>query len=113
MRRDKLYISDMMEACSDIAEFIEDIDFDDFITDKLRTSAVLQKLMVIGEAATRISDDMQGKYPEVEWPVIAGMRNRLVHGYFAVEWPLVWTAVQDEVPVLRKRLQEIISADFK
>ena len=99
------------EACEDVDEFISEVSYDDFIKDKLRTSAVLQKLMVIGEAAARISDDMRDKYPDIEWFVIAGMRNRLVHGYFAVEWPLVWTAVQEEVPALRERLKEIISAD--
>lgn len=51
MRRDRLYLSDMLEACEDVDEFISEVSYDDFIKDKLRTSAVLQKLMVIGEAA--------------------------------------------------------------
>lgn len=108
MRREELYLADILEACDDLAEFTAGISYHAFLDDKLRMSAVMQKLMVIGEAAARVSEEFRASHPEVEWPAIAGLRNRLVHGYFRVEWDIVWTAATQEAPVLRRQIAEIL-----
>ena len=84
MRPEKLYLADILEASDAILRFIEPIKEDEFLSDELRQSGVLQKLIVIGEAAARVSKELQAKYPEVEWPDIIGFRNIAVHEYFAV-----------------------------
>ena len=66
MRRDKLYLADMVEACDDIAEFVQDHDLASFTESKVVRGAVLQKLIVIGEAATRVSADRNRCYREIE-----------------------------------------------
>jgi len=111
MRRDKLYIADIVEACDDIAEFIGDHDLASFAESKVTRSAVLQKLIVIGEAAARLSEDFKHRYKEPAWAEIAGLRNRVVHGYFSVEWPIVWVAATEEVPVLRLQVAHILDTD--
>ena len=108
MRREELYLADIQEACDDLAEFTTGISYDAFLDDRLRMSAVMQKLMVIGEAAARVSDEFRKAYPEVDWAAIAGLRNRLVHGYFRVEWDIVWAAATQEAPVLRGQIAEIL-----
>jgi uncharacterized protein with HEPN domain len=108
MRREQLYLADMLEACDDLAEFTAGITYDAFLGDKLRMSAVMQQLMVIGEAAARVSDEFRASCPEVEWAAVAGLRNRLVHGYFRVEWDIVWAAATQEAPVLRRQIAEIL-----
>ena len=77
--------------------------------DKLIQSAVLQKLIVIGEAASKLPSDYRDAHPEVEWQEIAGLRNRIVHAYFSVEWPIIWAAATEEAPALRKQIAEILS----
>ena len=108
MRRDKLYLHDIVEACDDIAEFVQDHDLASFAESKVVRGAVLQKPIVIGEAATRLSADLKRRCREVEWAEIAGLRNRVVHGYFSVEWPIIWVAATEEVPLLRKQVARML-----
>jgi len=111
MRRDKLYLADIVQACDDIAEFIEGQSLPSFAENKLVRSAVLQNLIVIGEAATKISPELKGQYNDIEWSEIAGLRHRVVHGYFSVEWPIIWVAAAEEVPALRQQITRILDND--
>lgn len=111
MRRERQYLADMLEACDDLAEFVAGVEYNEFLHEKLRLSAVLQKLMVLGEAAARVSDDLRERYPAVEWAAIAGLRNRLVHGYFNVDWEIVWVAATEEAPALAEQLRSILGGE--
>lgn len=48
------------------------------------------------------------KYPELNWKAIAGMRDHLIHGYFGIDYDIVWDVVENKVPVLRKQIEEIL-----
>ncbi|MDO8585726.1 MAG: DUF86 domain-containing protein [Armatimonadota bacterium] len=109
MRREALYLADMLEACDDLSEFVEMTSLQDLPLNKLVRSAILQQLMVIGEAAARLPKEFRDKHSDVEWARISSFRNRIVHGYFQVDWSLVWVAATEEVPVLRQRIAEIIA----
>jgi uncharacterized protein with HEPN domain len=91
MRREELYLTDIVEAADTIQRFIEGVQREDF-DDELRRSAVLQKLIVIGEAAARLPREFTERHPEVEWADIVGFRNIAVHEYFSVNWSIVWVA---------------------
>ena len=109
MRHDRLYLGDIVGAADAIARFIADMDDDsDFFTDELRQSAILQKLIVIGEAASRVSDNLRAAHPEVEWADIVGFRNIAVHAYFSVKWEIVWVTATEDVPRLREQVQRIL-----
>ena len=113
MRPEKLYLLDIIEAAEAIGRFCEPIGEDEFLQDELRQSAVLQKLIVIGEAAARLPGDFRERHKEVEWEDIVGFRNIAVHEYFAVLWQIVWnTAVQD-VPELRKKILFILANEYQ
>jgi uncharacterized protein with HEPN domain len=111
MRREQVYLADMLEACDDLADFVCDTGYEGFLTDKLRQSAVMQKLMVIGEAAARVSEEFRQAHPEIEWAAIAGLRNRIVHGYFNIDWDIVWKAATAEAPALRSQVASILGVD--
>ena len=101
MRRDELYLADIVEAAEDIAEFVAGLTFQAFLDNKMVRSAVLQKLIVIGEAASRVSSSLRERYDAVDWEGVASFRNRAVHGYFGLDWQIVWTAATSETPLLR------------
>lgn len=112
MRREDLYLYDIVEAADAIARFTAQTSQAQFADDDLTSSAVLQKLLIIGEAATRLSDDFKSKTREVPWREIVGFRNIAVHAYFAVDWEMVWrTAIQD-APMLREKIADILKRDF-
>ena len=112
MRPEALYLDDMVEAADAVARFLAGIDQAAFLDSDLHQSAVLQKLMVIGEAAARLSPEFRSAHAEVEWADIIGMRNAAAHAYFGVNWSIIWaTAVQD-VPRVRGQVSAILEADY-
>ena len=112
MRHERLYLNDISEAAEHIAAFIAGVDFAEFLQSELLRSAVVQKLMVIGEAAAHVSEVLASRYPEVPWPQIIGFRNILVHAYFGIDWEIVWLAATNRCPVLREQVRAILTAEF-
>ena len=113
MRSDKLYLLDIVEAAGAIARFCEQVDEEMFMRDELRQSAVLQKLIVIGEAAARLSNEFQASHNEIEWVDIIGFRNIAVHEYFAVLWQIVWNTALQDIPDLRQRVLFILADEYQ
>ncbi|MEW6114071.1 MAG: HepT-like ribonuclease domain-containing protein [Thermodesulfobacteriota bacterium] len=111
MRRDYLYLQDILDACAMIRVFVEGIDASAFLTSELHKAAVLQKLTVIGEAAARLSPAFREAHAQVEWQDIIAFRNIAVHEYFAVQWEIVWATATDDVPVLQRQVQEILQTE--
>ncbi len=112
MRTEALYLDDIIDAADGIARVIRDIDQLTFLGDELYQSAVLQKLIIIGEAASRLSADFRTRHAEIEWPDIVGLRNIAVHEYFGVSWETVWNTATLDVPVLRGQIATILAAEF-
>jgi uncharacterized protein with HEPN domain len=111
MRRDDLYLNDIVEAADHIAAFLGQMNFEGFRQSELIRSAVVQKLAIIGEAAARISDELTGRYPQIPWPQIVAFRNILIHAYFGIDWNEVWKAAQVDCPALREEVTRILAAE--
>jgi uncharacterized protein with HEPN domain len=95
-----------MEA---IHRFLLDVPCEDsFYGDDLRQSAILQKLIVIGEAAARLSDEFKAQHPDIEWTEIVAFRNITVHAYFSIAWEIVWVTATQDVPRLRRQMVELL-----
>ena len=108
MRPEKLYLTDMLEAADAIGRFCEGVSFEQVTSDEMRQAAILQKLIVIGEAAARLPDEFHRQYKEIPWADIAGFRNIAVHEYFAIQWDIVWATATRDVPILRKQIAELL-----
>jgi uncharacterized protein with HEPN domain len=112
MRREELYLTDIVEAADAIQRFIEGVQREDFFDDELRQSAVLQKLIVIGEAAARLPKEFTERHLEIEWADIVGFRNIAVHEYFAVNWSIVWVAATQDALELRRKVAKILAEEY-
>ena len=112
MRDEGLYLQDIVDSADEIKEFLGGASKDEFLSNNLLRSAVLQKLMVIGEAAARISRELRDRHPEIVWVKIVAFRNIAAHAYFAVDWNLVWNAAATEAPALREQVAETIATDY-
>lgn len=112
MRPERLYLNDIVEAVDSIEEFLTGFAEGEFLRNDLVRSAVLQKLTVIGEAASRLPAEFCDRHPEIPWSDIVAFRNIAVHAYFAVEWSIVWVAATSDAPTLRSQVVQILDQDF-
>lgn len=108
MRSDEDRILDISEAIAAISKRVRSRkDFDD---DELLRVWCLHHIVVIGEAASRVSEALKERYPEVPWRRVVAMRNAVVHGYFQVDWDQVWAVVERDLDPLRVAVDGILAA---
>jgi uncharacterized protein with HEPN domain len=79
-----------------------------FLQDDTLKRAFVRSIEIIGEATKHVSEDIRQKYPHVQWRAMAGMRDRLIHGYFGTDYDIVWDVVTNKIPALRQDIEEIL-----
>jgi len=90
MSRDETILLDIARVARLVLEFKQGMDKAAFLKDIKTQSAILHQLMVMGEAVKRLSHDFRARHPEIPWGLIAGMRDKLIHGYDIVDLDEVW-----------------------
>ena len=111
MRRDDAYLLDMLQTAREAVEFAAGLTFLQFEQSRLHQNAVLKAIEIVGEAASRVSDGTKEAHPEIPWHEIVGMRNRLVHAYFAVDLALVRRTIREALPALIAQLEPLVAQD--
>jgi len=107
-RKWKLFAMDMLEAIEKIEKYTAGISYNEFMKDAKTKDAVVRNLEIVGEAANRIPEEIKQRYEEIPWSQIVGMRHRLIHGYFVVDYDIVWNIIKNELSTLRDKLREIL-----
>ena len=109
MSRDiSLYISDILHNMRDAEDFIQGLSYEAFAADKKTFNAVVRAIEVIGEATKHVPENVRSKYAAVPWKEMAGMRDKVIHFYFGVNWELVWLVVKERIPAIRPLLEQIL-----
>jgi uncharacterized protein with HEPN domain len=110
LRDDTILITDMLDYARRAVSALDGRTREDLDTDDVLVGALERFVEVIGEAANRLSENTRESAPEVPWHEIIAMRNRLVHGYFAVDLDILWTVVTDDLPELIDALDRLITS---
>ncbi len=79
-----------------------------FLQDETLKRAFVRSIEIIGEATKQVPEDVRKKYPHIQWRAMAGMKDRLIHGYFGIDYDIVWDVIINKVPDLQQDIEEIL-----
>lgn len=108
MERDRAVLLDIVHAAELVLEFKGRMEKATFLSDAKTQSAILHQLMVMGEAVKRLSSEFRAGHPQIPWALIAGMRDKLIHGYDIVDLEQVWQTATLDVPALLAEIQPLL-----
>lgn len=107
-RKVALFLSDILEYMERAEKYVEGLTLDAFLHDSKTSDAVLRCIEVIGEASKNIPQEIRQRYPFIPWRDMAGMRDKVIHGYFQVDLESVWLVVKEDIPSLRPLLRKVL-----
>lgn len=103
----KILTEDIISSIEKIETYTKELTFDDFAVNNLIIDAVVRNFEIIGEAASKIPEDIQILQTSVPWRKLKGIRNRIVHEYFSVDISIIWFILSNELQSLKQNLLEI------
>jgi len=110
-RRDRDYLSDIREAIQRIAAYTAGLNYEQFMQDNKTQDAVVRNLEIIGEATKNLSSHLRRTYAQIPWKDLAGMRDKMIHHYFGINYEIVWTIAKEELPGLLSQIQDILTKE--
>jgi len=102
-----LFIQGILTTIEKIKTFVGTMAFKEFLDNEKTKSAVVRELEIIGDATKHIPSHIRRKYPNIPWSSMAKMRDRLVHGYWTVDYEIVWKVITEELPELKPKMEEV------
>jgi uncharacterized protein with HEPN domain len=106
--RDRQSVEDMLRAANRALGYCKDVTRETLPSAPMRLDAVLYEIVVLGEAARRISDNLRSKYPAIPWRDIIGMRSVVTHGYDQIDDDELWQVVERDLPTLVLELEKVL-----
>jgi len=98
----------VLDEIAFIADQLAHTDEERFMLDPTLQRAFVRSLEIIGEAVKNVPDDIRNRYPDIEWRAIAGMRDKMIHGYFGVDYEIVWDAAANKTRNLEEQVRQIL-----
>jgi uncharacterized protein with HEPN domain len=102
------YVEDIVDAMEKAEILLRDVTYDQFEADFRINFAVVRALEIVGEATKRLPLTLRDSYPNIPWKQMAGMRDRIIHGYDTVDLEIVWDVVRQDIPKIKPQIQQIL-----
>jgi len=100
-------IQDIVDSLTYIESYVHGMNYGQWVNDHKTMDAVIRNLEIIGEAAKHIPPETMNRYPDIPWGKMRAMRNVLIHEYFGVDVEVIWKTVTEDLPILKRQLDEV------
>jgi len=110
-KADIIRLRHMLDAAKESVSFAQNQNRSSLDSDRKLTLSIVKDIEIIGEAASQITPESKEQLPQIPWPSIIGMRNRLIHAYFDIDLDVVWITVMEDIPPLIEELEKIIQKE--
>ncbi len=102
------FIEDILDGMNKAETLLEGVSYSQFESDFRINFAVVRALEIIGEAAKHLPDELRQRYPDIPWKNMAGMRDRIIHGYDNLDLQIVWAVVKNDIPQIKPHIELVI-----
>lgn len=103
------YLNHILDEIDYLVKGREDVTKEQFLSDETKKRAFVRSIEIMGEATKNLPRDFRDRHPHIDWRAIAGMRDRLIHDYFGVDYEIVWDVVANKIDPLRLELEKLVA----
>ena len=112
MKTDEVFIDHILEEIKFLKKNSMNLELEDLMDDEVLKRAIPRSLEIIGEAAKNLSDNLKNKHPDIEWRKITGLRDKLIHAYFGIDWDIVWDVLKNRLSGMEESLRNLKEKEF-
>lgn len=106
-----LYLEDILKSMERVAEYIQGLEFQKFREDYKTLDAVLRNFEIIGEASKNLTRDLKSNYPDVPWDDMYSLRNIVSHGYFGIDYKIIWDIATNDLPANQSEIKKVLEIE--
>jgi len=103
-----VYIQHILDEIEYLRSIRDTITFEELTTDRTMEHAITRSLEIIGEASKNVPDIVKGESPHIPWKFMAGLRDKIIHGYFSINYDIVWDVIQHKLPELEPQIRALL-----
>jgi len=108
MKHNEVYLKHIIDEITFLLKTTEKLNYDSFIESEMYTRAFSRSFEIIGEAVKNLSTEFRKKHGDIEWKKISGMRDKIIHQYFNVDYDLLWDIIKNKLPKIKEKIQTLL-----